>query len=106
MHKMDGQKRAFVVASMVAVFLMTAMIVPMAGCSTKAAGDGGEKCGECGSHDVVPIVYGLPGPELIEQAEAGEVVLGGCVVEDGSPVWHCNGCGYEWGRFGDTHMDI
>jgi len=39
---------------------------------------------------MVPIVYGLPGPELFERAERGEVILGGCMPE---PVrWGCGDC--------------
>ena len=38
---------------------------------------------------VVPVVYGFPDPELMEQEERGEVELGGCVVESDSPKWHC-----------------
>jgi hypothetical protein len=33
-------------------------------------------CPECGSHDVLPIVYGLPSPELEGKAIMGEVMLG------------------------------
>jgi len=39
---------------------------------------------------MAPVVYGLPGPELWERAERGEVILGGCVPE---PVrWACAHC--------------
>ena len=43
----------------------------------------------------MPLVYGLPSPELFEAAERGEAVLGGCVVEPG-PVarWACPACGH------------
>ena len=53
-------------------------------------------CPECGSEDVIPIVYGKPGTELIERADKGEVILGGCVISDDSPFNHCNGCEHEW----------
>ncbi len=36
---------------------------------------------------MVPYILGMPGPELFEQSERGEVVLGGCCVQvhpDGS----------------------
>jgi hypothetical protein len=35
----------------------------------------------------VPIVYDMPGLELVEDEEEGRVVLGGCVIEDESPNW-------------------
>ena len=41
------------------------------------------RCGE--SVKPVPIVYGYPGPEMVEQAERGEIRLGGCVVGEESP---------------------
>jgi transcription elongation factor Elf1 len=48
-------------------------------------------CPQCGSQDVVPIVYGLPGPELMEAAARGEVMLGGCVL--GLQNRGCRACG-------------
>jgi len=39
---------------------------------------------------VVPIVYGLPSGELLEEAEKGEFYLGGCVVTFCDPQWYCN----------------
>jgi hypothetical protein len=55
-------------------------------------------CPRCGSRSI-PIVYGLPGMELFEAADRGEVALGGCVIEDGAPEWRCRGvdCGLEFG---------
>ena len=48
------------------------------------------RCGE--SVKPVPIVYGLPGPEMIEQAERRQIRLGGCVVGDESPDYACPAC--------------
>ncbi len=53
-------------------------------------------CLQCGSGRVVPIVYGMPGGALIEAAERGEVVLGGCVVGDDDPEWSCLECWTQW----------
>jgi len=50
-----------------------------------------QRCGQPG----IPIVYGLPGPELFEAAEAGRVALGGCVIYDEMPIWRCS-AGHEW----------
>lgn len=50
-------------------------------------------CPACGSREVIPILYGLPGFELSEAAERGEVVLGGCLIGDESPDYECRGCG-------------
>lgn len=40
----------------------------------------------------VPIVYGYPTAELGEEGARGEVVLGGCHVQDGQPKWACPNC--------------
>jgi hypothetical protein len=54
------------------------------------------KCPSCGSNHVIPIAYGLPGPELIEEEENGLVKLGGCLVADDNPKWHCKACEHSW----------
>jgi len=53
-------------------------------------------CPACGSADVLPIEYGLPTPELAEEAKRGEVVLGGCCVTEFDPQWFCKACEHEW----------
>ena len=53
-------------------------------------------CPKCGSEQVVPIGYGLPGPEMAAMADRGEIVLGGCVIEPDAPRWSCKACGWEW----------
>jgi hypothetical protein len=53
-------------------------------------------CPSCGSTEVVPIAYGLPGPELMERAERGEVALGGCLVSGNDPRWQCRSCGLHF----------
>ena len=53
---------------------------------------GQRACPQCGALGVVPIVFGLPSPELVESAERGEVSLGGCVVSETAPTWRCPNC--------------
>lgn len=53
-------------------------------------------CPRCGSDAVVPIIYGYPGPELLAEAEAGQVELGGCLVGGDEPDWRCRQCGFAW----------
>jgi hypothetical protein len=101
----DGPKKALIAVSLAAILVVFAAVL-IAGCGAPAAGDEGQTCVQCGSHEVIPIVYGLPDAELLEQAEAGEIWLGGCVVEEDSPVWHCSDCGHEWGRFSDTSPQV
>jgi len=49
------------------------------------------KCPECGEK-LLPIEYGMPGPDLFEKVEKGEVYIGGCIIEDIQPIYHCNKC--------------
>ncbi len=50
-------------------------------------------CPHCGFEgQVVRIVYGMPGPETIEQSQRGEVALGGCCVGPNSHEWYCKAC--------------
>jgi hypothetical protein len=55
-------------------------------------------CPQCGvAGKVTRIIYGLPDPGLARDAELGKVVLGGCVIDDDSPVFVCT-CGHQFGR--------
>jgi hypothetical protein len=53
-------------------------------------------CPECASENVARIVFGYPGRELMELAERREIVLGGCLLSDKEPQWHCKDCEDEW----------
>ncbi len=53
-------------------------------------------CPRCHSDEVLPIVYGMPGPELVEESIAGRVALGGCMVWPEAPEWRCVACDHEW----------
>ena len=59
------------------------------------------RCPECEGTDVVPIVYGFPGPDLADAQNRGEVELGGCVVTGADPEWRCKVCGHSWPNSGD-----
>ena len=54
------------------------------------------RCPRCGVSAGVPIEYGLPDRELLEQAERGEVEIGGCLVGDGAPDRLCRACRHSW----------
>lgn len=50
-------------------------------------------CPMCGKWDMVlAIQYGYPGPELMEAAEKGKIMLGGCCVSDDDPSFYCKRC--------------
>ncbi|MCL2394530.1 MAG: hypothetical protein FWC87_07555 [Acidimicrobiaceae bacterium] len=54
-------------------------------------------CPECGA-EAVRIVYGMPGPQLLEEMKAGRIALGGCVVSEENPKWACKGpIQHRWG---------
>lgn len=52
-------------------------------------------CPYCGSPRVIPIMYGLPLPDLVAAEERGELILAGCVVDVDSPAFHCRACGRD-----------
>jgi len=56
------------------------------------------KCPECGKHEAVRIVYGLPSFEPRPPGAARDYVLGGCVIHGDSPGWACQACGAHFGR--------
>ena len=60
---------------------------------------GPRRCPRCRSTRVVPMEYGLPPIEIAPQADRGEIVLGGCCVADGDPMWHCTACGADFGYY-------
>ena len=63
------------------------------------------KCPRCHSADVVPIEYGLPGPEMAERVRRGEVMVGGCVMTGHDPVWFCRACEARWNVEGTVWKD-
>lgn len=71
----------------------------------------GSRCPSCAKGKLIPIVYGFPLPELLEQDEQGEVALGGCVITEivggpvtwGAPPLQCQECKREYYRDGRAH---
>ena len=55
------------------------------------------ECPKCGADTIAVIFYGLPHmtESLERQIEAGNLVLGGCVVSEDDPKWLCKSCGQE-----------
>ena len=52
-------------------------------------------CPACGSDRIRPIIYGLPGSRtLLDDADAGHVVLGGCCRD--FEKFDCATCGHQW----------
>lgn len=53
-----------------------------------------------------PIVYGMPGPGLMDASAEGKIALGGCCISDDMPAFECTVCGRTEGRINDIdeHM--
>lgn len=54
------------------------------------------RCERCGG-EAIPILYGSPAYEAVEAFHRGELVLGGCLAEEGLPTWSCSACEHKWG---------
>ena len=52
--------------------------------------DKGDTC-PAGGAALIPIVYGFPGGDMIEQAEHGNIKLGGCSITGNDPQFSCQG---------------
>ena len=48
-------------------------------------------CPYCGTK-LLKVVYGMPAQETLEKAEKGEIILGGCIIEENQPKYFCNNC--------------
>lgn len=57
-----------------------------------------KQCPKCGSKNSVKIVYGMPSHELFEEAQAGNVKLGGCVITEDNSDYCCKDCEHEWNK--------
>ena len=56
-----------------------------------------KKCPNCSSAEfVVPIRYGMPGPEMQQKSHEGKIKLGGCMIEMDTPDWHCKECEHDY----------
>lgn len=59
----------------------------------RAASSARPGCPVCSSSETVPLAFGFPGPEMMDAADRGEIVLGGCCLPEGPiPRWHCAAC--------------
>ena len=52
-------------------------------------------CPKC-KGKLLDIVYGMPGPDLFDKAEKGEVYLGGCCILENNPKYFCPKCHIEY----------
>jgi hypothetical protein len=64
-------------------------------------------CPACESARVVPVAFGMPGPDLQARANRREVVLGGCMVwgDERDPKWACLDCNERLAKDGTSIGD-
>jgi hypothetical protein len=55
-----------------------------------------DKCPNCGSANVIRIIYGLPTAEAGSLAEKGKIKLGGCCITGNDPTHYCTDCKCEF----------
>ncbi len=53
------------------------------------------KCPDCGTK-LVPIVFGMPNEQGIQEAQEGKIILGGCCMMPINPTRGCTQCGWEY----------
>lgn len=51
-----------------------------------------ERCPGCNSECVREILYGYPLSGAMDGANRGELVLGGCEIDESNPSWRCLDC--------------
>ena len=61
-------------------------------------------CPNCGKKRVRPIIYGEPALSTFEASKRGELIIGGCAITEGMPLWDCSSCGSQFGSL--DHADI
>jgi hypothetical protein len=54
-------------------------------------------CPRCGIHPPNEILWGMP----IWPVNDPHVTIGGCIVEEHAPRWHCTSCEHRWGSWLD-----
>lgn len=62
---------------------------------------------KCKSENTCEISYGYPGDkeEYLKLVAEKKIYLGGCVIEDDSPLWYCNNCENKWGKLDSNKTD-
>jgi hypothetical protein len=59
-------------------------------------------CNECGSKNVVRILYGLTDldEKMMRMIDEGKITLGGCMIDEDPPKWVCKDCKHKYGTLG------
>ncbi len=62
------------------------------------------RCPNC-TNKMIKIVYGMPDTDTMEKAQRGELFLGGCVIEEFQPEYHCNKCRRSYNKNLDEYIE-
>ena len=88
------------------VFGVLVLLALLCGCkqegrahSSDIDNNNGDKCPRCTSRNVGRWEFGLAPSVPEEEIKSGRVHLGGCIVYEDAPQYHCNDCGYDWGKW-------
>ena len=64
-----------------------------------------ETCPDCGGR-VLPVLYGMPGEDAMEASRRGELILGGCTVDDIEFRCDCGAITYDFDDASADPFDI
>ena len=53
-------------------------------------------CPKCKSKNIIPIVYGMPGPEMQQESFEEKIHLGGCTIMEDNPSKYCRDCEHKF----------
>ena len=88
------------------VFCVLVLLALLCGCkqegrahSSDIDNNNGDKCPRCSSRNIGRWEFGLAPSVPEEEIKSGRVHVGGCVVYEDAPQYHCNDCGYDWGKW-------
>ncbi len=62
------------------------------------------RCPNC-TNKMIKIVYGMPDTDTMKKAQRGEIFLGGCVIEEFQPEYHCNKCRRSYNKNLDEYIE-
>jgi len=59
-----------------------------------------KKCPDCGSIDIAPIIYGMPGHKMQKDYTEGKIKLGGCsiILGEKQADRYCKACEFKWNK--------
>lgn len=67
--------------------------------SSDVDNNNGDRCPSCSSLNIGKWEFGMAPPVANEEIKNGHVHLGGCIVYEDAPRYHCNDCNYNWGSW-------